>query len=244
MGKVVSKEEYSVIKSDLQKNNKKVILCHGVFDLVHPGHINHFKEAKSFGDVLVVSVTAARYVRKGPERPYFNDELRLEFLAAIEAIDYVLLSEGYTVDDIIKVVEPNLYVKGQEYIKAEDDVTGKIEEEAALVRSYGGDIAYTSGQVFSSTKLINVALSALTDEVKEYTRDFVKKYTLDNIKQYLKEIQKLKVLVVGDVIIDEYVFCDVQGLMSKNVAYSARLHRKEKYWGGGISSCKTYFGFL
>ena len=148
MGIIVRKEDFAEIKSLLKEQKKKIILCHGVFDLVHPGHVIHFEEAKAMGDVLVVSVTAAEYVRKGPGRPYFDDDMRLKFLSAINCIDYVMLSEGYTVDDIIETVEPDLYVKGEEYAKAEDDITGKIEEEIKLVRSHGGDIAYTTGRVF------------------------------------------------------------------------------------------------
>ena len=164
MGKIISKQELSEIEA-LKKEGKKIVLCHGVFDLVHPGHIIHFQEAKKMGDVLVVSVTASKYVRKGPGRPYFDDELRLKFLAAISCIDYVMLSEGYTVDDIIQAVEPDLYVKGQEYSRSEDDITGMIDVEADLVRKHGGDIAYTTGQVFSSTKLINHALPAMTKAI-------------------------------------------------------------------------------
>lgn len=243
MAKVVSKEEYLEIKRRLKRENKKVVLCHGVFDLVHPGHVIYFQQAKAMGDVLVVSFTAAEYVRKGPGRPYFNDDMRKLMLSAIGDIDYVMMSDGYTADDIIETVEPDLYVKGQEYAKAEDDVTGKIGDEIALVRAHGGDVAYTTGQVFSSTKIINTAFSALSDEVREYMTDFKTRHDMAEIRQYMDEIQGLKVLVVGDVIIDEYVFCEVQGLMSKNVAYSARLHRNERYLGGSIAIARHIASF-
>ena len=156
------------------------------------------------GDVLVVSITSAKYVRKGPGRPYFDDEMRMKFLTAIGCIDYVMLSESYTVDDIIQVLEPDLYVKGQEYARPEDDITGMIDVETELVRQHGGEIAYTTGQVFSSTKLINHALPALTSEVKEYMEQFHQKYKMSDIKDYIAKMRKLKVLVIGDVIIDEY----------------------------------------
>lgn len=147
MAKIVSRAEFAQIKEKLRADGKKIILCHGVFDLVHPGHIIHFEEASKMGDVLVVSITAAKYVRKGPDRPYFDDEMRMKFLSAISCIDYVMLSENYTVDDIIEAVEPDLYVKGEEYKKAEDDLTGKITEETDLVRRHGGEVAYTTGQI-------------------------------------------------------------------------------------------------
>lgn len=232
MKKIISKEEFKEIRAELYKNDQKVILCHGVFDLIHPGHIQHFQEAKSLGDILVVSITAAKYVRKGPGRPYFNDQLRVESLAAIECIDYVLISEGYTADDIVEVVKPTLYVKGQEYSKAEDDVTGKITEEIEFVRKYGGDVYYTNGDVFSSTKLINQAFPVFSKELKEYLNGFKQHWTIENIQYYIDKMQKLQVLVIGDVIFDNYVYCKIQGLMSKNNGYSAKFIKEEKYLGG------------
>lgn len=235
MGKIVTREEFKKIREEIKINNKKIILCHGVFDLVHLGHIIHFEEAKSLGDILVVSITAAAYVRKGPGRPYFEDEMRLKFLSAIEVIDYVILSENYTVDDIIESVKPDLYVKGQEYSNAEEDITGKISEETELVRRYGGDVYFTNGQVFSSTKLINNLLPSLSEEVKQFICDFKTRYNFNTILEYIERIKDLKILVVGDVIIDEYIFCSIQGLMSKDTGYSSRYIDSEQYLGGALA---------
>lgn len=235
MGKIVTKEQFKEIRKKLKTDNKKIVLCHGVFDLVHVGHIMHFEEAKKLGDILVVSITASKYVRKGPGRPYFDDEMRLKFLEAIEYIDYVILSEGYTVDDIIESVEPDLYVKGQEYSKAEEDITGKISEETELVRKHGGEIYFTNGQVFSSTKLINNLLPALSEDIKDYMIKFKEKYNFKDIKEYVDKIKHLKVLVVGDIIIDEYIFCSIQGLMSKDTGYSTRYSNSEQYLGGALA---------
>lgn len=243
MGHIVHKADFIGIRAELRKQKKKVVLCHGVFDLVHPGHIIHFEEAKNMGDILVVSITAAKYVRKGPGRPYFDDEMRLKFLSAIGCIDYVMLSEGYTVDDIVEVVEPDLYVKGEEYEKPEEDITGKISAEIELVRSHGGDIAYTTGRVFSSTKLINQALPALSEEVKEYMTEFCQRYSMGDIKWLTTVMKNIRVLVVGDAIIDEYVYCGVQGLMSKNMGYSARYKYSEQYLGGSLAVARHLASF-
>ncbi len=242
MGKIISKQDISEIE-ELKKEGKKIVLCHGVFDLVHLGHIIHFEEAKKMGDVLVVSITAAEYVRKGPGRPYFDDEMRLKFLSSIACIDYVMLSEEYTVDDIIETIEPDLYVKGAEYAKAENDITEKIKEEVKLVRSHGGDIAYTTGQVFSSTKLINHALPALSEEVKEFALDFHQRYSIEDIRNFTNAMKNIKVLVVGDVIIDEYIYCNVQGIMSKDRGYSARYQYAEQYLGGTLAVARHLASF-
>lgn len=236
MDKIVLKEEFARhVRPQLKKANKKIALCHGVFDLVHPGHVIHLQQAKGMADVLVVSITAAEYVRKGPGRPYFNDEMRLKFLAALECVDYVMLSEGYTVDDIIGSVEPDYYVKGEEYAKAEDDITGKIREEKELVEKHGGRLVFTTGEVFSSTKLINTAMSGLPDEVRTYMEDFKERHDMKEIRYYAEEAAKLKILVVGDVIIDKYTYCNVQGTMSKDMGYSARAFNSEEYLGGAVA---------
>ncbi|WP_026766459.1 PfkB family carbohydrate kinase [Selenomonas ruminantium] len=244
MGKVVSKADFqAVIRPALKKENKKIVLCHGVFDLVHPGHIIHLEQAKKMGDVLVVSITSAKYVRKGPGRPYFNDDMRLKFLAALECVDYVLLSEGYTVDDIVEVVEPDFYVKGSEYADESADMTGKIREERELVESHGGRLRFTGGQVFSSTKLINRGLSGLSEEVCTYMQEFKKRYGMEDILQWSEQVENLKVLVIGEIIIDKYTYCDVQGLMSKDMGYSARIESSEEYLGGAAAIARHLASF-
>lgn len=233
MGKIVDKITFrEEIGPKLKKEGKTIALCHGVFDLIHPGHIIHLQQAKEMADILVVSVTAAEFVRKGPGRPYFNDEMRLKFLEAIACVDYVMLSEGYTVDDIVVTVEPDLYIKGEEYAKEAEDITGNMTPERELVEKHGGKVAYTSGQTFSSTKLINTALSGLPEEVIGYMENFIKKYSMEDIKKYTHKASLMKVLVVGDVIIDKYSYCSVQGLMSKDAGYSSRLEYSEEYLGG------------
>ncbi|MDE7322297.1 MAG: adenylyltransferase/cytidyltransferase family protein [Lachnospiraceae bacterium] len=244
MGKIVDKAIFrEEIRPKLKKEGKTIALCHGVFDLVHPGHIIHLQQAKAMADILVASVTAAEYVRKGPGRPYFNDEMRLKVLEALEYTDYVMLSEGYTVDDIVENVEPDLYIKGEEYARESDDVTGKITAERELVEQHGGKVAYTTGQVFSSTKLINTALAALPDDVVKYMESFITKYSMTDIKKYAQKAEMLKVLVIGDVIIDKYTYCEVQGLMSKDTGYSSRLDYSEEYLGGAVAVARHLSSF-
>lgn len=244
MNKEVSQEAFKIdIRPRLKEEKKMIALCHGVFDLLHPGHVIHLEQAKGMADILVVSITAAQYVRKGPGRPYFDDEMRMKVLAALECVDYVMLSEGYTVDDVIESVEPDIYVKGEEYAKAEEDITGKISEEKALVEKHGGILRFTTGEVFSSTRLINTAMSGLSEEVRCYMEDFKMRFTMKDIKKYADIISGLKVLVVGDVIIDKYTYCSVQGMMSKDMGYSAQLSHSEEYLGGAVAIARHLASF-
>ena len=177
--KIVTKEEFRVIREDLRGKGKKVVLCHGVFDLLHYGHIEHLQDARTQGDILVVSVTASKYVNKGPGRPYFSDKQRMAFLASLEIVDYVILSEAITVHEIVKVVQPDVYAKGQEYAAAENDVTGNIGPEQEIVERYGGRMFFTQGAVYSSTKLLNNFFDALPEGVIQVARSLREKYGVD-----------------------------------------------------------------
>jgi len=127
--KVCSLAELEKRLAPLRADGKKIVQCHGVFDVMHPGHILHFKAAREFGDVLVVTVTPDRFVNKGPGRPVFNESLRMETLAALEYVDLVGLNEWPTAVETIRRVRPNVYVKGKDYADPAADITRKIHEE-------------------------------------------------------------------------------------------------------------------
>ena len=121
------------------------------FDLLHYGHVNHFEEAKKYGDILVVTITSDEYVNKGPNRPAFSAATRMKFLTAIEFIDYIALSSKPSAADIIKNLRPNFYCKGPDYIKEKKDVTGMIKNEKKAIHSVGGKIIFTKGETYSSS---------------------------------------------------------------------------------------------
>jgi len=233
--KITSPQEFLANREDYRQQGKKVIQCHGVFDLLHPGHIVHLEEAKQLGDILVITVTAAAYVNKGPGRPFFSDELRMKSLAALECVDYVILSENETSKEVIDYIQPDYYVKGKEYENFEEDLSQNIEREAAAVKDFGGEIYFTDDKVvFSSTKLLNHNFEVFAPGVKEYTQALAARYDFAEIKNITDDLSRLKVLVVGDAVIDEYVFSSVMGLMSKDRGLSSRYLKEESYLGGAL----------
>jgi len=245
-GKIISKENFLKIRRCFREDNKKIVLCHGVFDLLHYGHIKHLNEAKQQGEILVVSITASEYVNKGPGRPYFNDNQRMLFLSNLEVVDYVILSKSVTVHDIISYVQPDIYVKGQEYSSIKNDITGNIKLEEDIVKEYGGEIYFTQGETYSSTKLLNNFFDALPANVVEEAKFLKEKYGAELFQQIRKDIESfspLKVLVIGDIIIDDYVFCKVQGLTTKDNVISTRYDFKERYGGGALAIARHIANF-
>ena len=146
--------ELSELLDSLRGEGKKIIHCHGVFDLLHPGHIQHFEAAKREGDILIVTVTPDEYVDKGPGRPVFSESLRAESIAALACVDYVSVNKWETAEETLRLLNPDFYVKGQEF-EHRADKTGKLQRELAVVEEIGAKMRFTHEIVFSSTQLIN-----------------------------------------------------------------------------------------
>lgn len=228
-------EDLGKILQDLRTKDKKIVHCHGVFDLLHIGHIRHFKQAKKFGDVLVVTITPDRFVNKGPHRPAFPELLRAEAIAALGCVDYVAINKWPTATETIELLKPNFYVKGSDYKNAEKDHTGGIKLEESAVKSVGGEIVFTDDIMFSASKLINRHLPVFSEQVNTYLSHFSSRYTSDNILKYLENARALKVLVVGEAIIDEYQYCEAVGKSSKEPMLAVKRASTEQFLGGSLA---------
>ena len=227
--------ELAEILVSLRANNKKIVQCHGVFDLLHIGHIRHFEQAKGMGDILIVTVTPDKYVNKGPHRPAFTEGLRAEAIAALDCVDYIAINRWPTAVETIELLKPDVYVKGTDYKDAQKDYTGKIIDEEEAVRSVGGEIAFTDDLTFSSSSLINQYMSVFPKEVREYQANLSERYSSDDIVHYLENARSLKVLVVGETIIDEYQYCESIGKSAKEPVLATRYLSTEKFAGGVLA---------
>jgi len=222
---------------------ERVVLCHGVFDLVHPGHIQHLERAAELGDRLVVTVTADDYVRRGPGRPVFSQEMRMGTLAALECVDWVVLSEDTTALDAIDVIQPDIYCKGTEYRDHPDGPTERVIQEIERVSAYGGETQYIGGVVYSSTKLLNHHFDVLPEQARPFALEFQAQHGYTAVKDAIDRLSALNVLVVGEVIIDEYISCNVQGVTSKERVPSVRYGQAESHWGGAYAVARHLDGF-
>src|ERR1017187_8406734 len=128
---------------------KKSIMCHGTFDLVHPGHIRHLIYAKSKADILVTSLTTDQHIAKANFRPFVPETLRAMNLAALEIVDYVVIDENPTPLENIAFLQPDYFAKGYEYHK--EGVHPKTREEIAALEAYGGEVIFTPGDIVYSS---------------------------------------------------------------------------------------------
>jgi rfaE bifunctional protein nucleotidyltransferase chain/domain len=217
------------------REGRIVVQCHGVFDLLHIGHIRHFQEAKKAGDVLVVTITPDRFVNKGPNRPVFTETLRAEAIAALDCVDHVAINKWPTAVDAIALLRPDIYAKGADYRDAAQDHTGGIVLEREAVEACGGRLAFTDEITFSSSSLLNQHMSNLPDEVNQYLGRFRENYTAASVTGMLQQAAGLKALVIGEAIIDEYHYCETLGKSGKEPILAAQYLRGERFIGGSLA---------
>lgn len=233
--RITSLTELAAITAEARKHGQRVVHCHGVFDLLHIGHIRYLEQAKAMGDILVVTITPDRFVDKGPHRPAFTESLRAEAIASLDCVDYTAVNEWPTAVETLRALRPNVYVKGAEFKNISSDMTGKMGVEAEVVREIGAELCFAEDIVFSSTRLINQYLSIYPSEVQEYLELFRRRHSLDSVVEAIDRMASLKVLVVGDTIIDEYVYGEAIGKSSKDPVLAVRYQSEDRFAGGVLA---------
>ena len=226
--KIISKETLLEKINGFPRINK-VIMCHGVFDVVHPGHIRHLAFAKTKADILVASITCDKFVSKGKYRPHIPENLRAYSLSAFDMVDYVIIDNNETPLNNIEFIKPDLFAKGFEY---SNDLPLETQKEMEIIDAYGGEVIFSPGDiVYSSSKLLdnhlpnisNEKLISLMDHCKITTNDLI-----DNINQF----KNLKVHVIGDTIVDTYTRTTLVGGNIKTPTFSVLYGGHDDYLGG------------
>lgn len=233
--KLYAIEELAEIAQKLRLEGKSIVMCHGMFDLLHLGHVRHLQRAKNEGDVLFVTVTADKFSRKGPGRPVFSDVLRVEALAALNCVDYVAISYADTAENALEALKPTVYAKGSDYKNASDDISGKIISEQKIAEENGGRIHFTDELTFSSSNILNRHFGIFPEDTDQYLRQLREEHTFEEISSELDKVKKSRVLVIGEAIIDRYAFVSPLGQSGKSTALSVRHKFVEDYAGGALA---------
>ena len=211
--------------------DRKVIMCHGAFDLVHPGHLRHLMYAKSKGDILVASLTSDAHISKANYRPFVPQQLRAMNLAALELVDYVLIDEQPTPLENLEYLQPDYFAKGYEY--SGDGIHPKTQKELDVLNTYGGEIIFTPGDVvFSSSRFIESEPPKIGVE-KLLALMEAEAVTFDALRRTIEECRGLRVHVLGDTIVDSYVYCTPIGSSAgKTPTLSVKFEEQVDFAGG------------
>lgn len=157
--KIKTKEEISEIADSLRKENKIIVFTNGCFEILHPGHITLLEKAKSLGDILIVGINSDESVKKikGEKKLIFDEKNRLKIISSLECVDYTVLFDEETPENIIRTIKPHIHVKGGDY--KEENLP-----EAKIVKSYGGKVIIVPIlEGFSTTQIINRILTLYKD---------------------------------------------------------------------------------
>ena len=227
--KIVSINNF--LKIIKKKKQKSVVMCHGVFDVVHPGHVRHLVYAKSKADILLVSITSDKHINKGIYRPHVPEMIRALNIAAFEMVDYVLIDDHATPLENIKKIKPDFFAKGFEYNAKQKQKIESIKE-MDVIKSIGGKMIFTPGDVvYSSSSFLNLTRPDIKfEKLLEVMKS--NKISFENLKNIAKNFHKIKIHVVGDTIVDEFLNTILIGGQIKTPTLSLLEGRLDQYAGG------------
>jgi len=234
--KLLTIQDLATIADIERREGRRLVLCHGVFDLLHMGHVRHLTQAKSHGDRLIVTVTADAFVNKGPGKPAFSEHLRAEMLSALSCVDWVGINNAPDASPVLEAIKPAVFAKGADYVDATADVTGKILLERQIVEANGGQIVFTDDIMFSSTELLNRHFDVFEPRVRDFLHRMRADGGLDRIQSMIEKTASLRVLLIGDSIIDEYRYVTPMGKSPKENLIATRFEEMEAFAGGVIAT--------
>jgi rfaE bifunctional protein kinase chain/domain/rfaE bifunctional protein nucleotidyltransferase chain/domain len=230
--KIIELTDLAELSIKTKKNKKKIVHAHGCFDLFHYGHLKYLEGAKKYGDILIVTLTPDKYIKKGPGRPVFNEEQRVELVASLDMVDYVALNNHEDAIGLIKLLQPDFTVRGVEYKNIEDDITGKMKQEKEAVEACGGSLVFIDDITYSSTSLINNNIK-FPDDITKFKDKIKENDVVQKTLGIMDSINNAKVLVIGDTIIDKYIYTTVLGTVTKYPALSTS-YKSEQIMEGGV----------
>lgn len=228
--------------------NGKIGLAHGCFDGVHAGHLLYLQEARRRCDLLVVTITSDQFVKKqkGLNKPVFTAEKRALMLAELQCVDFIVINDSDTAVNAIDILRPAYYFKGVEY----QGHAGAIMQEQQAVEKHGGEVIYIDTAVMSSSKLANENYSDMlhTPIAKAFLDKLRLRYGgLSSILAMLDDLSTLRVLIVGEAIIDIYTYVEVLDKAPKTNILAWRHnpaeHQQLVMAGGAVNVANTVAQF-
>lgn len=241
--KIYLKSNIKKVLQNKKKRGLKISMCHGCFDLLHLGHIDHLIESKNLSDILVVSVTSDQYVNKGLNRPLFKLAERMEALASLSCVDYIISSNNESAIESLKTIKPNFYCKGPDYKLSKNDTTKKIKKEINELKKFKGKFYITNSKQFSSSKLVNNSYLYDSDQLN-FIKKIKKKYSFADISKIVHQFKKIDMTIIGESIIDVYQKCDPVGKSGKEPTLIFSNEESETFLGGALAVSKNISEFV
>lgn len=227
---------------EIQEQGKKVVLCYGVFGILHVGHIRYLKKAKGYGNVLIVAITSDPEGEPNTEEQF--EDMRAEALAHLDWVDLVSVNIHGSFREMIQALAPDIYVKGFESVGSAEQNEGDENHDDQLCRDLGIEYVVAKEDDFTTTEKINRYINSFPHDTHAYLSLFKQRYSVADFERLLERIKKLKVLVIGDTIIDEYQFCAAIGKSSKDPTLALKYQSSDTFAGGVLAVANHVAGFV
>jgi rfaE bifunctional protein kinase chain/domain len=172
----------------------------------------------------------------------FSEHLRAEMLSALSIVDFIGINNFPDAEELLQTIRPDVYIKGSDYRDQDTDITGKIRYEREAVETYGGSLVFTDDITFSSTELLNRHFEVFDPQVRDFLSRMRSEGDLPSLLDLIEQAQSLKVLVVGDAIIDEYRYVTPMGKSPKENMIATRFEGVEIFAGGAIATANHVAG--
>ena len=214
----------------LRERGRTVVHCHGDFDRLQADDVMHLRAARAMGDLLVVTVTPDDAAADGAASHRFPPSQRAELVAALDVVDLVAVSPAPTAAAAICLVRPSIYVKPIRRQPHGVELTGATIEEQEAARRVGAQVRFTTHQ-----RAHAAYLDQFSPEVNLHLEEFRSRYSTGEIVRYLEQLRSLRVAVIGEAIIDEYVYCEALGKSGKEPVLAMRYLSSERHAGGSLA---------
>lgn len=236
-------DELALIVKKAKSRGLKIVLAHGIFDLLHYGHMRYLEQSRALGDLLIVSVVADKFVQKGPSKPVYNQNVRLYSIAALEYVDYAVLCDDFGPWDILETLQPQIYSRAKDVAYLLNDPDSGLNKDKWIVEANGGELVFVDEiPGFHSSKILNEYFPVHSSETTSFLRLFKQKYKADEVIQGIEKLKNLRVLVVGEAIIDRYCYTLPLGKANKANILATQLIGEENFAGGSLDCANHVAG--
>lgn len=239
--KVVSFDELIVYCRKNKEAGKKIVHTHGGVDILHMGYIKHLQQAKDAGDLLVITISPTRFSEGIKHQQQTSATLCAETLAALECVNRVAICTEGSFKDIVRALQPDKYAyESKSVITTDTDknpVINTLQNELAV------ELVRTKSEDYKDLHYINRYMDLFTPEGKDYLSQLSSRKTVNDFKQLFEKLQTMKVLIIGEAIIDEYQFCQTMNKANKEPILAVRMLHNETYAGGALAIANHISGF-
>jgi rfaE bifunctional protein kinase chain/domain len=213
---------------------KRMVVCYGHFNVIHPGHMRYLKYARGLGDGLIVLLQADADLNDSGDGNYYPEDERAEGVSLLHIVDYVVILKKGDLDYFIKTVKPQILVLGSEH-ERENDRDQKINSAIELLKGQNGKVVFHAGEThYANTDLLHADIDDLELEKITLFKKVCRHQDigLETLEGRLKKIENVNLLVVGDTIVDQYVACDAIGMSAEAPVLVVRELESREFIGG------------